>query len=42
LRPRALAVSPIKGGEGNTEFLMRLGLGQAAGDLGAELARLAL
>ena len=42
LRPRALAISPIKGGEGNTEFLMRLALGQESSDLGAELARLAL
>ena len=42
LKPRSLAISPIKGGEGNTEFLMRLGLGQESGDLGAELARLAL
>jgi len=42
LRPRALAISPIKGGEGNIEFLMRLGLGHEAGDLGSELAGLAL
>lgn len=42
LRPQALAMSPIKGGEGNTEFLMRLALGQPAGDLGAALARLEL
>jgi 23S rRNA (cytidine1920-2'-O)/16S rRNA (cytidine1409-2'-O)-methyltransferase len=42
LRPQALAMSPIKGGEGNTEFLMRLVLGRAAGDLGAELAALDL
>ena len=40
LRPGDLALSPIKGGEGNTEFLMRLGLGQAPGDLGAALAAL--
>jgi 23S rRNA (cytidine1920-2'-O)/16S rRNA (cytidine1409-2'-O)-methyltransferase len=40
LRPQALAVSPIKGGEGNTEFLMRLRLGTVVGDLNAELARL--
>jgi 23S rRNA (cytidine1920-2'-O)/16S rRNA (cytidine1409-2'-O)-methyltransferase len=40
LRPQALAVSPIKGGEGNTEFLMRLALGGTAGDLGAALASL--
>jgi 23S rRNA (cytidine1920-2'-O)/16S rRNA (cytidine1409-2'-O)-methyltransferase len=42
LRPQALAMSPIKGGEGNTEFLMRLALGREAGDLGAELAALDL
>jgi 23S rRNA (cytidine1920-2'-O)/16S rRNA (cytidine1409-2'-O)-methyltransferase len=42
LHPRALAVSPIKGGEGNTEFLMRLGLGGEPGDLGAALAGLEL
>ncbi len=40
LRPQALAMSPIKGGEGNTEFLLRLGLGQAAGELGVALASL--
>ncbi|GLH72560.1 TlyA family rRNA (cytidine-2'-O)-methyltransferase [Geothrix limicola] len=40
LRPQALAVSPIKGGEGNTEFLMRLALGREAGDLGSALASL--
>jgi len=42
LRPQALAVSPIKGGEGNTEFLMRMMLGQTCGDLGASLAALGL
>lgn len=42
LRPQALAISPIKGGEGNVEFLMRLALGKAAGDLGAALAGLEL
>jgi 23S rRNA (cytidine1920-2'-O)/16S rRNA (cytidine1409-2'-O)-methyltransferase len=42
LRPRALGLSPIKGSEGNTEFLLRLGLGQEAGDLGAALASLQL
>ena len=42
LRPLALAESPIKGGEGNTEFLMRLALGGEAGDLGRELAGLGL
>ncbi len=40
LRPWALAVSPIKGGEGNTEFLMRMALGRESGDLGAALASL--
>jgi 23S rRNA (cytidine1920-2'-O)/16S rRNA (cytidine1409-2'-O)-methyltransferase len=40
LRPQALAVSPIKGGEGNTEFLMRMALGRDSGDLGAALAKL--
>ncbi|MBI1753391.1 MAG: TlyA family RNA methyltransferase [Acidobacteria bacterium] len=38
LRPQALALSPIKGGEGNVEFLLRLRLGGEAGDLGAALA----
>jgi len=42
LRPQALAMSPIKGGEGNSEFLMRLALGQPAGSLNAALAELAL
>jgi 23S rRNA (cytidine1920-2'-O)/16S rRNA (cytidine1409-2'-O)-methyltransferase len=42
LRPQSLALSPIKGGEGNTEFLMRLALGREAGDLGAALAGLEL
>ena len=42
LRPQALVVSPIKGGEGNTEFLLRLALGGAPGDLGAALAGLGL
>ncbi len=40
LRPQALAMSPIKGGEGNTEFLLRLALGGELGDLGAALAGL--
>lgn len=40
LAPQALAVSPIKGGEGNTEFLLRLKLGGEPGDLGSELAGL--
>jgi 23S rRNA (cytidine1920-2'-O)/16S rRNA (cytidine1409-2'-O)-methyltransferase len=42
LRPQALAMSPIKGGEGNTEFLMRLALGGEVRDLGAALAYLNL
>jgi 23S rRNA (cytidine1920-2'-O)/16S rRNA (cytidine1409-2'-O)-methyltransferase len=42
LKPLALATSPIKGGEGNTEFLLRLGLGVAPGDLGSALEGLAL
>ena len=42
LRPQALTMSPIKGGEGNTEFLMHLKLGGETGDLGAELATLDL
>ena len=42
LRPRALAVSPIKGGEGNTEFLLGLGHGTEVGDLAAELRGLGL
>ncbi len=42
LKPLALAVSPIKGGEGNTEFLMRLALGAPGGDLRPELAGLGL
>ncbi|WLT33180.1 TlyA family RNA methyltransferase [Geothrix sp. PMB-07] len=42
LRPQALALSPIKGGEGNVEFLLRLRLGAEAGDLGAALAALEL
>jgi 23S rRNA (cytidine1920-2'-O)/16S rRNA (cytidine1409-2'-O)-methyltransferase len=41
LRPQALAISPIKGGEGNTEFLMRLRLGKEPGSLEAALASLA-
>jgi len=42
LRPQALAVSPIKGGEGNVEFLLRLRLGGEPGDLGQALASLPL
>ncbi len=33
LRPMDLTPSPIKGGEGNTEFLLRLGMGASPGDL---------
>ncbi|WP_306591883.1 TlyA family RNA methyltransferase [Geothrix sp. 21YS21S-4] len=40
LRPQDLAESPIKGGEGNTEFLLRLVLGAPVGDLPAALGRL--
>ena len=40
LRPQALAVSPIKGGEGNIEFLLRLALGRESGHLGTALAGL--
>ena len=40
LAPQALAPSPIKGGEGNTEFLLRLRLGGTPGELGASLAGL--
>lgn len=48
LRPRDLAVSPIKGGEGNVEFLLRLALGgddedgDDGGGLEAALSRLEL
>jgi len=42
LRPLALAESPIKGGEGNTEFLMLLGLEAEPGDLPRELVALGL
>ena len=42
LRPQALAISPIKGGEGNIEFLMHLALGRDTGDLGVALAGLEL
>ncbi|WP_243293429.1 TlyA family RNA methyltransferase [Geothrix mesophila] len=42
LHPLDLAESPIKGGEGNTEFLLRLGLAGAAGDLGSAMAALGL
>lgn len=40
LRPQALATSPIKGGEGNTEFLLFLRLGGPEGSLAAALASL--
>ena len=40
LHPQALALSPIKGGEGNIEFLMRLALGKEPGSLEAALAGL--
>ena len=40
LRPLDLAESPIKGGEGNTEFLLRLGLGAQPGSLGPALEAL--
>ena len=42
LRPLDLALSPIKGGEGNSEFLLRLGLGAEPGSLGAALEGLGL
>lgn len=42
LHPLDLAESPIKGGEGNTEFLLRLGLDVPAGNLGPALASLGL
>ncbi|WP_052571952.1 TlyA family RNA methyltransferase [Geothrix fermentans] len=42
LRPLDLAESPIRGGEGNVEFLLRLGLGASAGTLGPALAALGL
>ncbi len=42
LKPQALALSPIKGGEGNVEFLLRLRMGAPAGDLGAGLTGLGL
>ncbi|HET8901591.1 MAG TPA: TlyA family RNA methyltransferase [Holophagaceae bacterium] len=38
LKPQALAPSPIKGGEGNAEFLLRLRMNGEAGDLSAALA----
>lgn len=40
LRPKGLTISPIKGGEGNSEFLLWLSLGGAVGELGAELSAL--
>ena len=42
LRPQGLTVSPIQGGEGNTEFLLRLNLGGVVGHLGEALAGLDL
>nr|WP_275975915.1 TlyA family RNA methyltransferase [Geothrix terrae] len=42
LHPLDLAESPIKGGEGNTEFLLRLGLDVPAGSLGPALESLGL
>ncbi len=42
LRPLALAVSPIKGGQGNVEFLLRLRLGGPVGDLTGQLQALGL
>ena len=42
LAPLDLMASPILGGEGNREFLMRLALGAVPGDLGAALAGLDL
>lgn len=42
LEPLALAASPIKGGEGNTEFLLHLRRGGGRGDLAAQLAALGL
>ena len=42
LKPLALAESPIKGGEGNTEFLLRLGRGREPGSLPEALAELGL
>jgi len=42
LKPQALAPSPIKGGEGNAEFLLRLRMNGEAGDLSAALARAGL
>ena len=42
LHPLALAWSPIKGGEGNSEFLMRLSLDGATGDLAGEILALDL
>ncbi len=36
LQPQALALSPIKGGEGNTEFLLRLRMGGPVGEWTAQ------
>jgi 23S rRNA (cytidine1920-2'-O)/16S rRNA (cytidine1409-2'-O)-methyltransferase len=40
LKPQALALSPIKGGEGNIEFLLRLRMGGETADLQAAMAGL--
>jgi 23S rRNA (cytidine1920-2'-O)/16S rRNA (cytidine1409-2'-O)-methyltransferase len=40
LRPLALGLSPIKGGEGNTEFVLRLRMNGEPGDLAAQMAAL--
>jgi hypothetical protein len=37
LHPQALAESPIKGGEGNTEFLLRLALDAEAASMDAAI-----
>jgi 23S rRNA (cytidine1920-2'-O)/16S rRNA (cytidine1409-2'-O)-methyltransferase len=42
LRPQDLLISPIKGGEGNVEFLMRLRLGGEPQALEEALGRLKL
>lgn len=42
LAPQGLALSPIRGGEGNTEFLMHLVLDGVPGDLGMALTSLLL
>lgn len=42
LKPLALAESPIKGGEGNAEFLLRLAMGGSTGSLPEALAEAGL